>query len=77
MTDINKEDITTLTFDIFGTVLDLSGSLIPPTQEFLSSRNSNVSAQIFWQDWRSRQRIEQYQDNILMLGHSGYQNAPA
>ncbi|MCH8979929.1 MAG: HAD-IA family hydrolase, partial [Armatimonadetes bacterium] len=22
--------------------------------------------------WRSRQRIEQYQDNIVMLGHSGY-----
>ena len=73
MININKEDINTLTFDIFGTVLDLSGSLIPPTHEFLSSHKSNVSAQIFWQDWRSRQRIEQYQDNILMLGHSGYQ----
>ena len=48
MTDIDKEEIKTLTFDIFGTVLDLSGSLIPPTQEFLSSRNSNLSAQILW-----------------------------
>ena len=23
-------------------------------------------------DWRDRQRVEQYQDNLLMLGHSGY-----
>ena len=25
-----------------------------------------------WAHWRQRQRIEQYQENILMLGHSGY-----
>lgn len=73
MSKINNEKIKTLTFDIFGTVLDLAGSLIPPTQEFLSAHNANISGQIFWQDWRSRQRIEQYQDNLLMLGHSGYQ----
>ena len=27
-----------------------------------------------WAQWRHRQRIEQYQDNLLMLGHSGYLN---
>ena len=74
MSTINTDKIKTLTFDIFGTVLDLAGSLIPPTQEFLSAHNTNISGQIFWQDWRSRQRIEQYQDNLLMLGHSGYQS---
>jgi 2-haloacid dehalogenase len=31
-----------------------------------------VSAAEFWADWRGRQRIEQYQDNLFMLGHSGY-----
>ena len=25
-----------------------------------------------WNHWRLRQRLEQYQDNIIMLGHSGY-----
>lgn len=65
-------DITTLTFDIFGTVLNLGGSLVPATAEFLVQNGSQVSAEVFWKDWRDRQRIEQYQDNLLMLGHSGY-----
>ena len=26
----------------------------------------------FYPQWRSRQRIEQYQDSLIMLGHSGY-----
>ena len=25
-----------------------------------------------WAEWRYRQRIEQYQDNIVAMGHSGY-----
>ena len=74
MIEMNTDGIKTLTFDIFGTVLDLAGSLVPPIQEFLSSRETSITAQMFWQDWRSRQRIEQYQDNLLMVGHSGYQS---
>jgi 2-haloacid dehalogenase len=31
-----------------------------------------MTGQAFYADWRERQRIEQYQDNLLMLGHSGY-----
>ena len=31
-----------------------------------------MTGQAFYGDWRERQRIEQYQDNLLMLGHSGY-----
>ena len=61
-----------LTFDIFGTVLDLTGSLTGPAGEFLAASGANVSAQSFYAEWRERQRIEQYQDNLLMLGHSGY-----
>ena len=72
MTDIEIHKIKTLTFDIFGTVIDLAGSLIPPTDEFLRDHDANVSSTEFWKDWRSRQRIEQYQDNLLLLGHSGY-----
>ena len=61
-----------LTFDIFGTVMDLSGSLAGPAGEFLAAHGSDMTGQAFYAEWRERQRIEQYQDNLLMLGHSGY-----
>ena len=66
--------VTTLTFDIFGTVLDLAGSLTPPLEELLNECgvSETVQATDVWAQWRHRQRIEQYQDNLLMLGHSGY-----
>ncbi|MCH8186431.1 MAG: haloacid dehalogenase type II [Chloroflexi bacterium] len=64
--------VTTLSFDIFGTVLDLTGSLVPPLTGFLAERGAKIDAQAFWAQWRARQRIEQYQDTIIMLGHSGY-----
>ena len=61
-----------LAFDIFGTVMDLTGSLTGPVEEFLSAHGSQMSGEAFYADWRDRQRIEQYQDSLLMLGHSGY-----
>jgi 2-haloacid dehalogenase len=61
-----------LTFDVFGTILDLGGSLRPFIAEFLKDKNADVSAERFWEHWRARQRIEQYQDTIMMLGHGGY-----
>ena len=64
--------VSALAFDIFGTVLDLGGSLAGPAGDFLAARNSSVGAAQFWGEWRDRQRIEQYQDNLFMLGHSGY-----
>ena len=67
--------ITTLAFDIFGTVLDLTGSMTPPTKNFLQRKGAAVSAEQFWDQWRARQRIEQYQDSLMMLGHSGYLEA--
>ena len=66
------DKIKALTFDLFGTVLDLGGSLTPFIAEFLQSKGSDVSPENFWQQWRYRQRIEQYQDNIVAMGHSGY-----
>jgi 2-haloacid dehalogenase len=70
---MNKEgSVKALTFDLFGTVLDLGGSLSPFIAAFLKNKNSDVSPQRFWERWRYRQRIEQYQDNIMMQGHSGY-----
>jgi len=65
-------NIKALTFDLFGTVLDLAGSLAPFIAKFLQARGSGVDPRRFWEQWRYRQRVEQYQDNILMLGHSGY-----
>jgi len=64
--------IQALTFDLFGTVLDLGGSLTPFIAKFLQAKGATVTPPRFWEQWRYRQRIEQYQDNILMLGHSGY-----
>jgi 2-haloacid dehalogenase len=64
--------IHTLTFDLFGTVLDLSGSITPALAAFLKAKGSKAAAGAVWADWRSRQRIEQYQDSLLLLGHSGY-----
>jgi len=67
--------VKALTFDAFGTVLDLGGSLTPFIAGFLKSKRSEASPQRFWEQWRYRQRIEQYQDNIMMLGHCGYLEA--
>ncbi len=66
------ENCKALTFDLFGTVLDLGGSLTPYISEFLKTQGSDVDPGEFWAQWRYRQRIEQYQDNIVDLGHSGY-----
>ena len=72
MTTYPIAQVNTLAFDIFGTVLDLGGSLSEPAGQFLAKRGSAVTGDEFWADWRGRQRIEQYQDNLFMLGHSGY-----
>ena len=64
--------VNCLTFDIFGTIMDLSGSLAGPAGEFLAAHGSEMTGETFYAEWRERQRIEQYQDNLLMLGHSGY-----
>src|SRR5690349_14213515 len=66
------EGIATLTFDAFGTILDLGRSHAPRLREFLKSRDSQISTEDLWERWRSRQRIEQYQDNLFYAGHYGY-----
>ena len=43
-----------------------------PVGDFLVAHGSEMSGEAFYADWRDRQRIEQYQDSLLMLGHSGY-----
>ena len=72
MADHSLERVKFLTFDIFGTVMDLTGSLAGPAGDFLAVNGSDMTGQAFYADWRERQRIEQYQDSLLMLGHSGY-----
>lgn len=68
----NLADAKALTFDVFGTILDLGGSLRPFIADFLKTKGAEIGAERFWDCWRARQRIEQYQDTIMMLGHSGY-----
>ena len=72
MADHSLEGVKVLTFDIFGTVMDLTGSLAGPAGDFLAANGSDMTGQASYADWRERQRIEQYQDSLLMLGHSGY-----
>ena len=69
---MEKSAIKALTFDLFGTILDLGGSLTPYIAEFLKAKDADITADRFWDQWRARQRIEQYQDTLVMLGHSGY-----
>ncbi len=69
------ESVDTLAFDIFGTVLDLTGSLLPPIRAFLEGRDTDVDADTLWAEWRARQRVDQYQDALLMAGHCGYQES--
>jgi 2-haloacid dehalogenase len=64
--------VQALTFDLFGTILDLDGSLTPPLRRFLAERGVVVAAERVWEQWRARQRLEQFQDTLMMLGHSGY-----
>jgi 2-haloacid dehalogenase len=65
-------EVKALTFDLFGTILDLGGSLTPYISQFLKSEGCDETPSRFWETWRHRQRIEQYQDTIMMMGHSGY-----
>ncbi len=64
--------VTTLTFDIFGTVLDLTGGIVPVLRDFVDRKGLKLDPHELWRYWRTRQRLEQHQDTILMLGHSGY-----
>ncbi|MDR7422711.1 MAG: haloacid dehalogenase type II, partial [Armatimonadota bacterium] len=64
--------VRALTFDVFGTVLDLDGSLTPPLRRFLADKGATAPADRVWEQWRARQRLEQFQDTLMMLGHSGY-----
>ena len=72
MADDPVAGVTTLTFDIFGTVLDLSGTLVPACEGFLEGRGAAIDGAALWAQWRARQRVEQYQDTLLGQGHSGY-----
>jgi len=61
-----------LTFDVFGTVLDLDAGHAPRLRDFLKSKGSDMTADDLWARWRNRQRLEQYQDNQFYAGHYGY-----
>lgn len=66
------EQVQALTFDLFGTILNLGGSLTPFIDDMLREKGADTTAEQFWQQWRYRQRLEQFQDTIMMLGHGGY-----
>ncbi|MBI4337700.1 MAG: haloacid dehalogenase type II [Chloroflexi bacterium] len=55
--------------------MDLQGSLNGPLQRFLEQVGSPLKAGDLWARWRTRQRLEQYQENLLLMGHAGYLDA--
>ena len=72
MSEDPLDSVSTLAFDIFGTVLDLGRTLAPAAGRLLAEKGARMSGDAFWEQWRARQRVEQYQDTLMMLGHSGY-----
>ena len=66
------ERVTTLTFDVFGTILDPSESLVPAASRFLRSKGVSIESSAFCARWFARQRIEQLQETLMMTGHTGY-----
>ena len=66
--------VHTLTFDAFGTILDLGTSHAPRLAAYLASVSAppDLTPAALWSRWRYRQRIEQYQDNHFADGHHGY-----
>ena len=66
------KQIQAITFDLFGTVFDLKSTLLDSITKYLCLKNASPSPDDFWAIWRERQRIEQFQDSLLMTGHSGY-----
>ena len=66
------ESCKAITFDLFGTILDLEGSIKPLIYELLEVFHTEVCSEGFWHQFRYRQRIVQYQDSLMGLGHSGY-----
>ena len=66
------ERVTTLTFDVFGTILDPSESLVPAASRFLRSKGVSIESSAFCARWFARQRIEQLQETLMRTGHTGY-----
>ena len=46
--------VDTLTFDIFGTVLDLTNGIVPTLDGFLAQKRAAISGAGFWTQWRAR-----------------------
>jgi 2-haloacid dehalogenase len=67
--------VHTLTFDLFGTILDLGTSHAPRLAEYLRGKEVDITAADLWERWRNRQRLQQYEDNLFGAGHFGYRDS--
>jgi 2-haloacid dehalogenase len=75
MTRSPVDEVDTLTFDVFSTILDPSSSLISAATRFVQSKGLETDVEAFCAKWLARQRIEQLQESMMMTGHTGYVEA--
>ena len=66
------DEVDTLTFDVFSTILDPSSSLVSAATRFIQTKGIETDVDDFCARWLARQRIEQLQESMTMTGHTGY-----
>ena len=72
MTHSPVDEVDTLTFDVFSTILDPSSSLVSAATRFIGAKGMETDVDDFCARWLARQRIEQLQESMTMTGHTGY-----
>ena len=75
MTRSPVDEVDTLTFDVFSTILDASSSLVSVATRLIQSKGLETDADAFCARWLARQRVEQLQETLMKTGHTGYLQA--
>ena len=72
MTRSPVDEVDTLIFDVFSTIMDPSSSLVSAATRFIQAKGMDTDVDDFCARWLTRQRIEQLQESMTMTGHTGY-----
>ena len=72
MTRSPVDEVDTLIFDVFSSIMDPSSSLVSAATRFIQAKGMDTDVDDFCARWLTRQRIEQLQESMTMTGHTGY-----